>query len=222
LVVKDQQFTTNYQLPTINYQLPLKDPQFAKLVVFINSLLPGVLLGWDAYQRQIGPNPIEYALDTTGLTALVFIMLTLSVTPLRKLTGWNFLSHFRRMLGLFAFFYGSVHFLIYFGFDKSFSIHDVIAESIYKPFIMFGMAALLMMIPLAATSTNGIIKSMGAARWKKLHRLVYYIAIAGVLHFYLKVKADHRVPLMYAGVLAVLLGYRGITDAMKRKTLPAG
>jgi sulfoxide reductase heme-binding subunit YedZ len=186
----------------------MKDPGFAKLVVFVNGLVPLTLLCWDAYNGQLGTNPSERAIRTTGMTALIFLMLTLTVTPVRKITGWNFVSHFRRMLGLFAFFYGCVHLFIYFGLYESFSLRGVLADTLRRPFIFFGMAALLLMAPLAATSTNGIIKKMGAARWKRLHKLVYPAAIAGVLHYYSLVKADTRLPQAFAVALTLLLGYR--------------
>lgn len=186
----------------------MKDPGFAKLVVFVNGLVPLALLCLDAWQHQLGTNPQEYAIRTTGMTALVFLMLTVAVTPARKITGWNFLSNFRRMLGLFAFFYGCVHLFIYAGLYEGFNLGAVLADALKRPFIFFGMTALLVMAPLAATSTNGIIKKMGAARWKRLHKLVYVAGIAGVLHYYYLVKADTRKPLAFAAVLAVLLGYR--------------
>ncbi|MGA3066863.1 MAG: protein-methionine-sulfoxide reductase heme-binding subunit MsrQ [Tepidisphaeraceae bacterium] len=186
----------------------MKDAAFAKFVVLVNGLVPLALLCWDAWNHQLGTNPQEFAIRTTGMTALVFLMLTLAVTPVRKITGWNFLSNFRRLLGLFAFFYGCVHLFIYFGLYQSFSIGAVAADSLKRPFIFFGMTALLVMLPLAATSTNGIIKKMGAKRWKQLHKLVYVAGIAGVLHYFYLVKADERKPLAFAAVLAVLLGYR--------------
>jgi methionine sulfoxide reductase heme-binding subunit len=196
----------------------VKDPGFAKLVVFVNSLIPLALLCWDAWTHQLGTNPQENAIRTTGMTALVFLMLCLAVTPARKISGWNFLSHFRRMLGLFAFFYGSVHLFIYFGLYQSFNVRAVLTDTLQRPFIFLGMTALLAMVPLAATSTNGIIKKMGSARWKRLHRLVYVAGIAGVLHYYFLVKADTNRPLAFAAVLAVLLGYR----LSKRLASPAG
>jgi sulfoxide reductase heme-binding subunit YedZ len=186
----------------------MKDPGFAKLVVFVNGLVPLTLLCWDAYSGTLGTNPSERAIRTTGMTALIFLMLTLSVTPVRKITGWNFVSNFRRMLGLFAFFYGCVHLFIYVGLYQSFSLSAVLADLLRRPFIFYGMAALLLMAPLAATSTNGIIKKMGAARWKRLHKLVYPAAIAGVLHYYSLVKADTRLPKAFAVTLTLLLGYR--------------
>jgi DMSO/TMAO reductase YedYZ heme-binding membrane subunit len=186
----------------------MRDPRFAKLVVFVNSAVPLTMLGWDALHDNLGANPVEFAIRTTGMLTLIFLLLTLTVTPLRKLTGWNWLSHFRRMLGLYAFFYGCLHFLTYFGFYQSFNVKSVIADTIKRWFILFGMTALLMMIPLAITSTNGMIKRMGAKNWKRLHWLVYPAAIAGVLHYYLLVKADTTMPAMFGVVLGLLLWQR--------------
>ena len=154
------------------------------------------------------PIPVEFAIRTTGMLTLIFLLLTLTVTPIRKLTGWNWLSHFRRMLGLYAFFYGCLHFLTYFGFYQSFSVKSVIADTIKRWFILFGMTALLMMIPLAITSTNGMIKRMGAKNWKRLHWLIYPAAIAGVVHYYLLVKADTTMPAIFGVVLGLLLWQR--------------
>ena len=186
----------------------MRDPRFAKLVVFVNSAVPLTMLGWDALHDNLGANPVEFAIRTTGMLTLIFLLLTLTITPIRKLTGWNWLSHFRRMLGLYAFFYGCLHFLTYFGFYQSFSVKSVIADTIKRWFILFGMTALLMMVPLAITSTNGIIKRMGAKRWKQLHWLIYPAAIAGVLHYYLLVKADTTMPALFGVVLGLLLWQR--------------
>jgi DMSO/TMAO reductase YedYZ heme-binding membrane subunit len=190
----------------------MPDPRFAKFVIFVNSLVPLSLLGWDAYQHQLGANPIEFALHTTGTLTLVFLLLTLTITPLRKLTGLNYFSHFRRMLGLYAFFYGATHLLIYVDFNQSFSIAAVVADTIKRPFILFGMTALLLLTPLAITSTNGMIKRLGAARWKRLHQLVYFAAIAGIVHYWLAVKADTRKPLAFAAALFTLLLLRVLID----------
>jgi methionine sulfoxide reductase heme-binding subunit len=186
----------------------MKDTAFAKLVVFINALVPLTLLCWDAWTHQLGTNPSEHAIRTTGMTALIFLTLTLAVTPVRKITGWNYLSNFRRMLGLFAFFYGCVHLFIYLGLYQSFNFSATLIDIVKRPFIFLGMAALFLMAPLAATSTNGIIKKMGAARWKRLHQLIYPAGIAAVLHYYCLVKADVRIPLIFAAILTALLGYR--------------
>lgn len=200
----------------------MKDVRFAKFVVLVNGAVPLAMLGWDAYRHQLGGNPIAYALHTAGMLALVFLMLTLCVTPARKLTGANVLSHFRRMLGLYAFFYAAVHLGIYFVFDRGARVGAVLGDMRIRPFILVGMCTFFLMIPLAVTSTNGMIKRMGGAQWKKLHRLVYLVAIGAVVHFYQQVKADVRLPLIFAGVLAVLLGFRVVAEArgaMKRAAL---
>jgi sulfoxide reductase heme-binding subunit YedZ len=158
------------------------------------------------------------------MLTLVFLMLSLTVTPARLITGLNWLSHFRRMLGLYAFFYGVVHLTLYFAFDRSFSFSGTVQDVIKRPFILFGMTGLLLMVPLALTSTNGMIKRLGAARWKRLHQLVYLSAIAGVLHYYILVKADKRLPLAFAGALALLFGYRVLVPRLpflKRSRKPA-
>ncbi len=139
----------------------MKDPRFAKSVVLINGMVPLGMLAWDAYRRQLGPDPSNDAIHITGVMAIIFIALTLAVTPVRKITGWNWLSHFRRMLGLFAFFYAFVHLLLYFALQRSFDVTRVIEDTEKRPFIFFGMAALVLMIPLAITSTNGMIKGAG-------------------------------------------------------------
>lgn len=191
----------------------MKDVRFAKFVVAINGAVPLAMLGWDAYRHQLGANPIAYALHTAGMLALVFLMLTLCVTPARKLSGVNVLSHFRRMLGLYAFFYAALHLGIYFVFDREGSFSEVLRDVRQRSFILVGMCTFFVMIPLAITSTNGMIKRMGGAQWKKLHRLVYLVAIGAVVHYYEQVKADVRLPLIFAGVLTVLLAFRVVTEA---------
>jgi DMSO/TMAO reductase YedYZ heme-binding membrane subunit len=192
----------------------MKDPRFPKSVVVINSLVPLALLLWDAYYHHLGTNPVEYAIRTTGMLALIFLILCLTVTPLRKITGKNWLSHFRKMLGLFAFFYACLHLSTYFWLDRSLSIASVIQDTRSRPFILIGMTALLLMVPLALTSTNGMIKRMGSKNWKRLHTLVYPSAIAGVAHYYMLVKADTRKPIAFAVTLGILLGYRLLADRL--------
>jgi sulfoxide reductase heme-binding subunit YedZ len=186
----------------------MKDPRFAKFVLVVNAAVPLALLVWDAYRHQLGANPVSFAIQTTGMLTLVFLFLSLTVTPLRLISGWNFLSHFRRTLGLYAFFYGTLHLSTYFVFDRSLSIGGTIDDVVNRPFILIGMAGLLMMLPLAATSTNGMIKRLGAARWKRLHQLAYLAAIAGVTHYYILVKADKRQPIAFAVVLGILFAFR--------------
>jgi sulfoxide reductase heme-binding subunit YedZ len=199
----------------------MKDPQFAKLVVFVNSALPLAILTWDWSQNDLGVDPTNYALHTTGTLALIFLMLSLSVTPIRKIGGWNFLSHFRRMLGLFAFFYVCVHFSIYFAAQRSLDVRGVIWDVFHQRYIFFGMLALAALIPLAITSTNGMIKRLGAARWKLLHRLAYVAAVAGVVHYWLLVKYIGPKPQIFAAVLVVLLGYRIVAAVLKPRKAPA-
>jgi sulfoxide reductase heme-binding subunit YedZ len=178
-----------------------------KPLVFSASLLPLAWLFWLGWSDQLGANPVETLSHRTGDWSLRFLLLTLAVTPLRRLTGWNGLQRFRRMLGLFAFFHVCLHFGVYLIFDQFFDLSAIIADVAKRPYITVGFAAFLLLIPLAATSTNRMIKRLGQ-NWQRLHRLVYLIAILGVLHYLWLVKADLREPLMYAGILAVLLGYR--------------
>lgn len=181
---------------------------FSKFVVFVNALIPLVLLLWDLYRKQVGPNPLEFATRTTGMLTLIFLSLTVAITPLRKIFGLNSLVKYRRMLGLFAFFYGALHLLTYVWFDRLFNLVSVAKDVVQRPFILVGMTAFLLMAPLAITSTNKMIKRLGGKRWAKLHRLVYLAAIAGVVHFWMLVKSDIRLPLTFAFIVLFLLGYR--------------
>jgi len=184
------------------------DLLFAKRLVLINAAVPGILLGWDAWHHQLGANPVNFAILTTGMLALVFLLLTLLVTPLRTLSGWNWIIFSRRTLGLYAFFYATLHFLIFFSLDRGFSVSGTLTEMVKRRYLFVGIIGLLVMVPLAVTSTNAMIKRLGGKRWRALHRLAYVAAIAGVVHYYMQVKKDVRLPLTFAAVLAVLLGYR--------------
>jgi sulfoxide reductase heme-binding subunit YedZ len=195
------------------------DIRFIKLLILVNGLVPLVLLVWDQSHKQLGANPQNFLILTTGMMTLIFLMLTMAVTPLRKITGWNWLIQFRRMLGLYAFFYGCLHFLCFFSLDRGFSISSTLTEMLKRKYLIVGSTALIVMIPLAITSTNAMIKRMGGKRWRALHRLAYVAAIAGVIHYYMQVKADVRQPLVFAAVLAVLLGYRLVVYL--RQTKPA-
>lgn len=186
----------------------MDDVKFNKIVIFVNSLVPLVLLGWDALFGKIGANPIEFFLRTTGVLTLVFLIITLSVTPLRKYYGWNQLIKFRRMLGLYSFFYGFLHLVTYSIFDKSLSFSAIVGDVWERPFIAIGMLSFFLLVPLAITSTNGMIKRLGGKQWQKLHRLTYVAAIGGVVHFYMIVKSDATYPLLFGLVLLCLLGYR--------------
>ena len=186
----------------------MKDTRFAKLVLVINGLVPLVLLLWDVWRRRAGANPTQFVTHTTGMLALVFLTISLAVTPVRRVTGANWLVTLRRTLGLFAFFYGSLHLLTYVAFDRFLDLKSVPADVLKRPFIAVGMMALLLMIPLALTSTNRMVKRLGGKAWGRLHRIVYLAGVAGVVHYWMLVKADTRLPLTFAFVLAVLLGYR--------------
>lgn len=186
----------------------MKDTRFSKTLLFINSLVPLALLGWDAYKHRLGANPIEFVTRTTGMLTLIFIMITLAVTPVRKFSGWNWLGKFRRMLGLYAFFYGFLHLLTYVWFDRSFKVASVPGDIIQRPFIAIGMASFFLMVPLAISSTNKMVKRLGGKRWSKVHKLVYLAGIGGVIHYYILVKSDTRLPLTFGFVLAILIGYR--------------
>lgn len=181
---------------------------FPKLVVLINSLIPLTLLLVDLYRDRVGPNPLEFATRTTGMLTLVFLCLTLAVTPLRKIFGINSIVKFRRMLGLFAFFYGALHLLTYVWFDRQFRLLSVVQDVGQRPFILAGMTAFVLMMPLALTSTNRMVKRLGGKRWARLHRLVYLAGIAGVVHFWMLVKSDTRLPFTFAFIVLFLLGYR--------------
>jgi sulfoxide reductase heme-binding subunit YedZ len=184
------------------------DVRFFKLVVFVNALLPLVLLLLDLYCKQVGPNPLDFVTKTTGMLTLIFLSLTVAVTPLRKIFGINSLVKVRRMLGLFAFFYGSLHLLTYISFDRVFNLLSVGPDVVKRPFILAGMTSFLLMLPLAITSTNKMVKRLGGKRWAQLHRLVYLAALAGVIHFWMLVKSDTRLPLTFGFIVLFLLGYR--------------
>ena len=179
-----------------------------KVIVFLACLQPLVRLGWKALSGNLGANPIEVITHSSGDWTLIFLLITLAVTPLRKLTGQLWLIRFRRMFGLFAFFYSSLHFLTYVWLDKFFNVQEMLADVAKRRFITVGFTAFVLLIPLAITSTAGWIRRLGGRRWNRLHRLIYLSAIAGVVHYYWLVKADVRKPLEYAAVLALLLGLR--------------
>ncbi len=186
----------------------MNDAKFNKTVIFINALVPLLLLVYDALNGSLGANPIEFFIRTTGVLTLVFLLITLAVTPLRKIFGWNELIKSRRMLGLYAFFYGFLHLITYGIFDKNFNLAEIVKDVWQRPFIAVGMLAFFLLVPLAVTSTNGMIKRLGGKNWSKLHKLSYPIAILGVIHFWLIVKSDVFYPFLFALVLAILLGYR--------------
>jgi sulfoxide reductase heme-binding subunit YedZ len=188
--------------------LPKKYVRVVKVLVFIVCLAPACVLTWKGFQNDLGANPIDVITRSTGKWTLTFLLITLSVTPLRKLSGLSWLISFRRMLGLFAFFYGSLHLMTYVWLDKFFNVHEMLHDIAKRRFITAGMTAWTLMLPLALTSTAGWIRRLGGKRWQLLHRLIYLSAAAGVIHFIWLVKADLRRPLTYGAILAVLLVYR--------------
>ena len=191
------------------------DVRFVKFLILVNAAVPGMLLAWDAGHHHLGANPVNFAILTTGIMALIFLLLTLLVTPLRKITGWNWLIFSRRTFGLYAFFYALAHFSIFFALDRSFSVSSTLTEMVKRKYLIIGSIGLVAMVPLAVTSTNAMIRRLGAKRWRALHRLAYVAAICGVIHYYMQVKADVRQPLAFAGALTILLGYRVLAARQK-------
>ena len=181
-----------------------------KVALFIVCLVPLGKLAMEAFGlagMSLGANPVEQLIHRFGIWGLNFLLITLAVTPLRHLTGKAWLLRFRRMLGLFAFFYVLMHFLTYAGLDQRFDLSVILEDIAERPYITIGFTALVLLVPLAVTSTNGMMRRLGR-RWKKLHRLVYAVVVLGVWHFYWQVKLDTVQPLVYALILAALLGYR--------------
>ncbi len=181
---------------------------WVKAVAFVLALLPLARLVLGALFDRLGANPIELITRSTGTWTLTFLLVTLAVTPVRKLTGWNWLARLRRMLGLFAFFYVALHFTTYLWLDQFFDWSAIVKDVVKRPFITIGFTAFVLMIPLAVTSTNAMVRRLGARRWLALHRLVYVLAICGVIHYWWLVKRDITQPALYAAVLALLLAYR--------------
>lgn len=181
---------------------------FLKPLVFVSALAPAVWLVYGVFADALGANPVETITNTTGIWTLRLLVVTLAITPIRWLTGWNRIIQYRRMLGLFAFFYGTLHFLTYFILDHSLMFDGVWDDVVKRPYITAGFTAFVLMIPLAITSTQGWIRRMGGRRWNLLHKLVYVSAALGVLHYFWKVKLDATNPLIYAALVAALLAAR--------------
>ena len=182
--------------------------RWAKALMFALCLAPLALLGLRGLNQKLGANPIEFITHATGEWTLRLLLITLTITPLRKLAGLPELIRFRRMVGLFAFFYGSLHLTTYLWLDKFFDWQEILKDVAKRRFITVGFLAFVLMLPLAATSTAASIRWLGGARWRRLHQLVYVSAVAGVIHYYWLVKSDIRGPLFYAAIAAVLLAYR--------------
>ncbi len=179
-----------------------------KTAVFAACLVPLAMLAWRAFTAGLGANPIEAITHATGDWTLRFILITLAVTPLRRLSGWNRVIAFRRMLGLFAFFYGTLHLFTYLWLDKFFAWSDILHDIPKRPFITIGFSAFVLLVPLAHTSPAGWIRRLGGRRWRALHRLIYVAAVFGVIHYWWLVKADVTLPATYACVLAFLFAIR--------------
>jgi sulfoxide reductase heme-binding subunit YedZ len=196
--------------------------RYFKPVIFLACLGPLARLAWRGFHAGLGANPIEAITHATGDWTLTFLLITLSVTPLRKLTRQYWLINLRRMFGLFAFFYGCLHLTTYVWLDKFFDVHEMLADIAKRRFITAGLTGFALMIPLALTSTKGWIRRLGGKRWQALHRLIYFSAAAGVIHYIWLVKADLRKPLQYGFVLVVLLTYRLAVSFAARAKAAAG
>ena len=190
-----------------------------RLLIFLASLVPAGLLAYGLFYGDLGPNPAETLQLGTGIWALRFLVFTLAVTPIRRLTGWNPVIQYRRMLGLFAFFYAFLHLLSYVVLDRYFDFAGIWEDVAERPFITAGMAAFVLMVPLAITSTKGWIRRLGR-RWQLLHRLIYVSAIAAVVHYLWKVKIMSGSPVYYALIVAALLGLRVLWALKKRGRRP--
>ena len=191
--------------------------RYFKPVVFLICLIPLGRLVWLGLHSRLGANPIEFITHSTGDWTLTFLLVTLSITPLRKITRQYWLISFRRMLGLFAFFYGFLHLMTYVWLDKFFDVHEMLHDIAKRKFITAGMTAFTLMIPLALTSTKWSIRKLGK-RWQALHRLIYLSASAGVIHYVWLVKADLKKPLEYAFILGMLLMYRVVAWAVASRS----
>jgi len=190
-----------------------------KPAVFLACLVPAVWLLFDTFTGGLSANPLEDIRDRTGIWTLRFLMITLAVTPFRRVTGWSSLIRFRRMLGLFGFFYAFVHLATYVWLDQYFDFAEILRDMFLKrPFIITGFISFLSLVPLAITSTRKWIARLGGSRWQMLHRLIYLGAAAGVLHYYWRVKSDIERPVAYAAVLMVLLAFRGWYTLQRRRS----
>ncbi len=191
--------------------------RWLKPPIFLLCLVPLAHLVWMGFQQELGANPIQYIEHSTGTWALVGLCVTLTVTPLRRILNQNWLIRFRRMFGLFAFFYACLHLTTFIWLDEQFDYHAMIADIYKRPFITAGFTAFVLLVPLALTSTSGMIRRLGGRCWNMLHRLIYISIVAGVIHYYWLVKSDETVPLRFAGVAAVLLGYRILHYEVQRR-----
>jgi len=190
--------------------------RWLKIPVFVLCLVPALLLVWKAANGDLGANPIEFVTHWTGDWAIRFLCITLAITPVRRLLGLPDLIRFRRMLGLFAFFYASLHFLTWLVLDQFFDWNAMVKDVVKRPFITAGFTAFLLLMPLAVTSTAGWIRRLGGRRWQMLHRLIYVSACIAVVHYYWLVKSDIRLPLLYGAIITVLLAFRLVVHLAKK------
>ncbi len=193
-----------------------------KAFIFVLCLLPLLLLLWRFYRQDLGANPLEFITHATGDWALRFLVIGLAVTPVRRLTGLSNLIRIRKLIGLYAFFYATLHFITYLWFDKFFDLADMWKDIYKRPYITIGFLAFILLIPLALTSTTSAIRRLGGKRWQALHRLVYVCAVAAVIHYWWLVKSDIRWPLFYGILTVTLLGYRLVLqrDRVARASKP--
>jgi sulfoxide reductase heme-binding subunit YedZ len=198
-----------------------------KVLVWILCLMPIAIWTYQGFHAQLGANPVDRIQNKTGLVVIRLLMLTLAITPLRRITGWNWTIKFRRLLGLFTFFYACIHLLVYTVADYQLNIAEIVKDVTKRPFILLGMLGFLAMVPLAITSTAGWIRRMGGKNWNRLHKLIYFTGVMGVIHFWLRVKKDHSEPALYVCILVVLVGIRLIfwvrsrQQATNRRLVPA-
>lgn len=185
------------------------------------GLIPAIVIGFRFFTDRLGANPIEAALNQLGFWTLVTLLASLACTPLKILFDWNWPLRIRRMLGLMAFFYGCLHFLMYFVVDQFFDFATILEDITKRKFITVGFLALILMVPLAVTSTNKMVKRLGFPLWKQLHRVAYLIGVLGIVHFVWRVKADLLEPLIYAGILALLFAIRVFAWIRDRRVRPA-
>ncbi|MCA1590483.1 MAG: sulfoxide reductase heme-binding subunit YedZ [Acidobacteria bacterium] len=186
----------------------MQDVTFYKFIIYFNAGLPLALMLFDWWSGRLGANPVEFFLRATGVIGLIFLLVSLLVTPLRRIFEWNGLIKYRRLISLIAFFYICVHLVTYSIFDKAGELMLIAEDVIQRPFILVGMLAFLLMVPLAATSTNKMVKRLGGKNWARLHKLSYVVGVLGVLHFWMIVKSDLFYPVLFAAALSALLGYR--------------
>lgn len=191
-----------------------------KIVVWLLCLTPIALLVNQGLHAELGANPIEKVMNELGFNTLMLLVASLAITPLRRITGWNWLIRFRRLLGLFAFLYVLLHFATYIALDQEFSFDSILKDISKRPFITLGFAAFVLLVPLVLTSTRWSIRKLGGKSWNRLHKLVYVSAALGVVHFWLKVKADHFQPNLFGAILTALLAYR-LFVWLKNRARPA-